>query len=116
MIQLDGHDLRDLNIRSLRAHIGYVGQEPVLFAGSVRENIARGRCGGGEAGSKLLPVHDSLQLLIEESRRKRLLRAQQMFSFRSGSATTTKVTYSDVATHDVEAGTNKAEGVCLLFQ
>jgi len=38
-LQLDGQDLRELNIKWLRDHIGYVGQEPVLFAGSIGENI-----------------------------------------------------------------------------
>ena len=30
-VALDGRDLRSLNLRSLRAHIGLVGQEPALF-------------------------------------------------------------------------------------
>lgn len=42
-ILIDGYDIKDLNIRWLRAQIGYVGQEPVLFAGSVAENIKYGR-------------------------------------------------------------------------
>ena len=42
-VLLDGEDLRSLNVRWLRSQIGYVGQEPVLFAGSVQENVAKGR-------------------------------------------------------------------------
>ncbi|KPJ05317.1 Multidrug resistance protein-like 49 [Papilio xuthus] len=38
-VRASGHDLRDLNVRHLRNHIAVVGQEPVLFAGSIRENI-----------------------------------------------------------------------------
>jgi ATP-binding cassette subfamily B protein len=41
-VRLDGHDLRDVNLRSLRETIGYVAQEPYLFSGTVRENIAYG--------------------------------------------------------------------------
>lgn len=41
-ILLDGRDIRTLNVRWLRARLGYVGQEPVLFAGSVGDNIAYG--------------------------------------------------------------------------
>ena len=41
-IRLDGINIRDLNIRWLRANIGYVGQEPVLFSGTIAENIAYG--------------------------------------------------------------------------
>merc|ERR1719399_9561 len=42
---LDGADLRTLNVRWLRSQLGLVGQEPVLFQGSVRENIAYGASG-----------------------------------------------------------------------
>ncbi|KAK3779552.1 hypothetical protein RRG08_045298 [Elysia crispata] len=42
---LDGVDLRDINIKWLRQHIGIVGQEPVLFATSIAENIRHGREG-----------------------------------------------------------------------
>jgi ATP-binding cassette subfamily B (MDR/TAP) protein 1 len=42
VVSLDGVDIRDLNIRWLRSQIGYVGQEPVLFQGSIYENIVYG--------------------------------------------------------------------------
>lgn len=42
-IRIDGHDVRDIRMRSLRRHIGMVLQDPFLFAGSIRENIAYGR-------------------------------------------------------------------------
>jgi len=42
VITLDGHDLKTLNVRHLRRRIGLVGQEPVLFLGSIFSNIARG--------------------------------------------------------------------------
>jgi ATP-binding cassette subfamily B protein/subfamily B ATP-binding cassette protein MsbA len=42
-ILLDGHDLRDLSLRSLRENVGLVLQEPFLFPMSVAENIAFGR-------------------------------------------------------------------------
>lgn len=35
-IYLDGVDLRDLDLNWLRSQIGYVTQEPVLFASSIR--------------------------------------------------------------------------------
>jgi len=41
-VRLDGQDVRDVNLPSLRQHIGYVGQESYLFYGTVRENIAYG--------------------------------------------------------------------------
>ncbi len=39
-IRVDGHDLRDVGLRSLRERIGYVSQEPFLFDDTVAENIA----------------------------------------------------------------------------
>lgn len=42
-ILLDGIDLRELDPIALRARIGLVSQEPVLFTGSARENIRYGR-------------------------------------------------------------------------
>ena len=41
-IEIDGQDLRDTTLRSLRRRIGYVGQDTFLFYGTVKENIAYG--------------------------------------------------------------------------
>jgi len=42
-VRVDGHDVRDLTLASLRSHIGVVLDEPFLFSASIRENIAYGR-------------------------------------------------------------------------
>ncbi len=42
-ITIDGHDLRDVTLDSLRSQIGIVLQETTLFSGSIRENIAFGK-------------------------------------------------------------------------
>ncbi len=42
-VLVDGHDVRDLTVRSLRAAVGLVLDEPFLFSATVRENIAYGR-------------------------------------------------------------------------
>ncbi|KAN0063605.1 hypothetical protein ACQY0O_004053 [Thecaphora frezii] len=42
VVALDGHNLRDLNLRWLRTQIGLVSQEPTLFATDIRGNIAHG--------------------------------------------------------------------------
>lgn len=41
-VTLDGHDLRDLNVKALRDLIGVVSQEPILFDGTLEENIMLG--------------------------------------------------------------------------
>ncbi|TKR93550.1 hypothetical protein L596_007979 [Steinernema carpocapsae] len=44
-VTIDGHDLRNVNVRSLREAIGIVNQEPILFDGTLEENILLGREG-----------------------------------------------------------------------
>jgi putative ABC transport system ATP-binding protein len=41
-ILIDGRDITKLNAKQLRRKIGFVGQEPVLFSGTIAENIAYG--------------------------------------------------------------------------
>jgi ATP-binding cassette subfamily B (MDR/TAP) protein 1 len=41
-VLIDGRPIQDYNIKSLRHHIGYVGQEPVLFNTTIRENLLLG--------------------------------------------------------------------------
>lgn len=42
-VRIDGVDVRDVNLASLRGQVGFVMQDSVLFSGTVRENIAYGR-------------------------------------------------------------------------
>jgi subfamily B ATP-binding cassette protein MsbA len=44
-VRLDGVDIRDLSFADLRGSIGMVPQEPALFSGTIRENIAYARPG-----------------------------------------------------------------------
>jgi len=41
-VTIDGHDLKTIDLIWLRSQIGYVGQEPVLFATSIKENLLFG--------------------------------------------------------------------------
>ena len=42
-VRLDGVDVRDISLESLRAHVGYVMQDGLLLSGSIRDNIAYGK-------------------------------------------------------------------------
>ena len=42
-LRLDGYDVRDVTLASLRSQIGIVMQSPLLFSGPVRDNIAYGK-------------------------------------------------------------------------
>jgi subfamily B ATP-binding cassette protein MsbA len=48
-VRLDGHDVRSLALAGLRGAIGVVPQEPALFSGTIRENIAYARPGASDA-------------------------------------------------------------------
>ncbi|WP_106327182.1 ABC transporter ATP-binding protein [Actinoplanes italicus] len=48
-VLIDGHDLRDVTLDSLHRQVGVVPQEPFLFAGTLRDNIAFARPDASEA-------------------------------------------------------------------
>jgi ATP-binding cassette subfamily B protein len=48
-VTLDGHDVRDLALGSLRRHVAVAFEEPVLFSMSVRENVTLGRPDASDA-------------------------------------------------------------------
>ena len=60
-VLLDGIDLRQLNVRWLRQQLGLVSQEPVLFMGTVAENIGYGKEGASsqeiEAAARMANAH-----------------------------------------------------------
>ncbi|MBP5331416.1 MAG: ABC transporter ATP-binding protein [Lachnospiraceae bacterium] len=66
-IRIDGKDIRDLKIKSLRDNIGIVQQDVYLFAGTVMENISYGRPGASEEeiidAAKLANAHDFIMSL-----------------------------------------------------
>ncbi|VDD73998.1 unnamed protein product [Mesocestoides corti] len=61
-ILIDGHDIRELDIKWMRRQFGVVSQEPVLFAGTIEENINLGREDATfeeiENAAKLADAHD----------------------------------------------------------
>jgi ABC-type multidrug transport system fused ATPase/permease subunit len=68
-ITLDGHDLRDLTLQSLRRQISIVLQDVFLFHGTVRENILFGRSDATEAemieAAKVANAHEFIVHLSE---------------------------------------------------
>ena len=57
-IFVDGRNLRDLNVRQLRSHIGLVQQDPLLLDRSVLENVALGLINSPR------PAHHELQAFL----------------------------------------------------
>jgi len=68
-VLVDGHDVRDLTLHSLRSHIGLVMQDAILFNATVRENILYGRRGASEEAmlqaARMAHVAEFVDLLPE---------------------------------------------------
>lgn len=66
-ILIDGTDIRDVTLASLRRHVGVVQQEVYLFAGTVAENLRYGRPGATdaevEAAARAANAHDFIMAL-----------------------------------------------------
>ncbi len=66
-ILIDGHDIRDVKLRSLREQIGIVPQETALFSGTVRDNIRYGKLDATEAeieaAARAANAHDFIMQL-----------------------------------------------------
>jgi subfamily B ATP-binding cassette protein MsbA len=69
-ILIDGVDVRDVTLKSLRAQIGIVTQETVLFDESIASNIAYGSPGAGrteiEAAARAAHAHEFIVTLPEQ--------------------------------------------------
>jgi ATP-binding cassette subfamily B multidrug efflux pump len=68
-ITIDGHDLRDVTLDSLRSRIGIVLQETTLFSGTIRDNIAFGKSDASDeeiiAAAKAAAAHDFIMSFPE---------------------------------------------------
>jgi ATP-binding cassette subfamily B protein len=66
-ITIDGRDIRDLTLESLRRNIGIVQQDVFLFAGSIRDNIAYGRIGAAMEeiieAAKRAEIHEDIMAM-----------------------------------------------------
>ena len=68
-IRVDGSDVRDVTVASLRGSIGLVAQEATLFGGTIRENILYGRLDATDAemvaAARAANAHDFISVLPE---------------------------------------------------
>ncbi|MFQ5434918.1 MAG: ABC transporter ATP-binding protein, partial [Anaerolineae bacterium] len=69
LVLIDGRDVRDVTIESLRNQIGIVLQETTLFSGSIRDNIAFGRPDANDdeiiAAAKAAAAHDFIMEFLD---------------------------------------------------
>lgn len=68
-VLLDGKDITKLNVSWLRSHIGIVSQEPVLFTGTIEENIRFGKPDATDEevqeAAKMANAHEFIMALPE---------------------------------------------------
>lgn len=69
-ITIDGVDIKEVSLESLRRHVGVVLQEAFLFTASIRDNIAYGKPGATDEeiveAAKVAQVHDFIMSLPEQ--------------------------------------------------
>ncbi len=69
-IYIDGHNIKDVSLSSLRKHIGIVQQEAFLFNGSIKDNIRYGKLDSSEeeilSAAKKANIHDFIMSLPEQ--------------------------------------------------
>jgi subfamily B ATP-binding cassette protein MsbA len=117
-ILVDGHDVRDVSLRSLRAQIAVVLQETQLFHGSVRSNLLYGRLDATEQemvrAARLANAHDFLVELPEgyntvvNEGGTRLSRGQrQRLSLARAILKDPRILILDEATSDVDTETER---------
>jgi ABC-type multidrug transport system fused ATPase/permease subunit len=65
-VVIDGRDIREFNIRSLRKQIGVVTQDTVLFRGTIADNIAYGASGLGDGAAEMEKIRSAARMARAE--------------------------------------------------
>ncbi len=127
-IRVDGHDLRDVQARSLRAQLGIVPQEAFLFSGTILDNLSFGRPDATldevEDAARAVGAHDFIAALehgyeTEIGERGIQLSAgqRQLVAFTRALISDPRILVLDEATSnvDIHTETRIEEGLRLLL-
>ena len=64
---LGGTDVKEMNVSALRGVMGYVGQEPVLFDCSMRDNVLYGNCGADDTSLESVKTQAKLDFVRDDN-------------------------------------------------
>ncbi|MBO8155424.1 MAG: ABC transporter ATP-binding protein [Bacillaceae bacterium] len=115
-VKVDGHDLRDIRLDSLRQNISIVLQDTFIFSGTIMENIRFGRPDATDEevieASKLVGAHDFIQRLangyeteVEERGNILSVGERQLLSFARALLADPKIIILDEATASIDTET-----------
>jgi ATP-binding cassette subfamily B protein len=117
-ITIDGHDVRDVTMRSLRRQIAIVLQDPVLFSGTIADNIRFGLPEATreqiEAAAGLVGLHDLVMRLehsydtpIRERGTNLSMGQRQLISFARAVLADPRILILDEATANIDTATER---------
>lgn len=115
-VLIDGHNIRDVKLQSLRSQVGIVLQDTFIFSGNIRDNIRFGRLDATdtevEAAAKAVDVHDFIMGLpdqydtqVEERGNMLSMGQKQLLSFARAFLADPKILILDEATASIDTET-----------
>ncbi len=129
VIRIDGHDIKEVSIESLRQQMGIMTQDNFLFTGTIRENIAYGKLDATDeeiiAAAKAVHAHDFITKLpnsydtkLEERGGGLSVGQKQLLAFARTMVSMPKILILDEATSSIDTKTELLvqEGIEALLK